>query len=142
MPRLWLPLLDAGWLSRGSTHHDRVARRGDKVVSLLHDETVLTAIVAKLLHPLLLPTEHLEAPGLHALEHLGNARLHAHADRLMRGVILQHLQSVMAILVRQLVARTLIMLQTVMRPCARDPVAPRLNRGNMDGRRCLRLAIR
>jgi len=70
-----------------------------QVVPLLDDKAVLATVVAKLLNPLLLPPEHFEASCLHALKHLGDSCLDAHPASLMRGVVLQQLQAVMAILV-------------------------------------------
>ena len=62
------------------------------IVTLFDDETFFAPVVAELFHPLLLPTEHLEASRLHALQHLGDACLDAHAPRGMRGVLVEHLE--------------------------------------------------
>jgi hypothetical protein len=72
---------------------------------------------------LVLPAKDLEASGLHTLKHLGDACLDAEAASFVCGVVRQHLQTVRAVLLRQLVARALIVLETIVGPCTGYPIA-------------------
>jgi hypothetical protein len=47
-------------------------------------------------------------------------------------VVRQHLQTVRAVLLRQLVARALIVLETIVGPCTGYPIAPGLTAAPLD----------
>ena len=125
MLRLRPRLLDRKEAPGEATHHDRVARRRNQVVTLLHDEAVLTTVVAELFHPLVIATatKDLEASRLHSLQHFNDASLDAIATSIVRGGLAEHLQAVRLVLSGQLSSRALVVLQAVVGPSAGNPIA-------------------
>jgi hypothetical protein len=90
-------------------HHVGVAAGADGVVGFLDDLPVVAVVQPPLLEPFLAGGEHLPAAGLHALQHLLQRRLDTVAagafllalGRRVRGLVLQQLQLVLAVLLGQ-----------------------------------------
>jgi len=82
-------------------HHHAVSGCRHKVVVLLDDFAVLPMVQTELLEPIVEVPEHLEATGFHACEHVENARFDTDAAIFELGMVIEHVEALRPVLVRE-----------------------------------------
>src|SRR5262249_49038334 len=129
--------------ARIAQHHHAVSCGRHQIIALFDDLAILAMVQPKFLEPISQMTQHLEAPRLHAREHVHQSSLDRHAAILELSVLEKHAKAFRLILFRKRNASTFHCLAApVARPRPRKKIPPRLDCGREHNHRCLAYAMR